>query len=129
MYYRNAAAAVLVVDVTNPLSLQVADRWILDIRQKTESDDCYIIMAANKVDLTNRSLSTTDIADYCERVGIDYLETSALTGLNVKELFDTICKKCVARGAVEAVREDNVIQCTVSKEKPKSVGVDDRSNE
>ena len=33
MYYRNAAAAVLVIDVTEKRSLEVAARWILDIHQ------------------------------------------------------------------------------------------------
>ena len=61
MYYRNAAAAILVVDVTQSDSLKVADRWIMDIRQKTDDSDCYIILAINKIDLSNRAFSFEEI--------------------------------------------------------------------
>ena len=121
MYYRNAAAAVIVVDVSNPMSLQVADRWILDLRQKTEGEDCYIILAANKVDLENRAVSLEQIEEFCTRMGIDFLETSALTGYNVKELFDTICQRCVVREVPESLQGDNVIQCRASSDQPKKV--------
>lgn len=66
MYYRNAAAAVLVVDITQSESLKVADRWIMDIRQKTDGADCYVILAANKVDLPDRKVSLEEITSFCE---------------------------------------------------------------
>ena len=121
MYYRNAAAAVIVVDVSNPASLQVADRWILDLRQKTEGEDCYVILAANKVDLEDRAVSHEQIEEFCSRIGIDFLETSALTGHNVKEVFETICQRCVVPEAADASQGDNVIQCRSSGEQPKRV--------
>lgn len=116
MFYRNAAAAVIVVDVSYPSSLSMADRWILELRQKTENEDCYIILAANKVDLANRLVSREQIEEFCNRNGIDFLETSALTGQNVKELFETICQRCAAREAPVSAEADNVIQCRARSE-------------
>ena len=69
MYYRNAAAAILVVDVTQSDSLKVADRWIMDIRQKTDDSDCYIILAINKIDLPNRAFSFEEIKSFCDEKG------------------------------------------------------------
>ena len=109
------------VDVSNPASLQVADRWILDLRQKTEGEDCYVILAANKVDLEDRAVSHEQIEEFCSRIGIDFLETSALNGQNVKEVFETICQRCVLPEAADASQGDNVIQCRSSGEQPKRV--------
>ena len=71
MYYRQAAAAILVIDVTEPQSLKVADRWIMDIRQKTEGSDCYIVMAVNKIDLTERAFTPEAIDEFCKEKGIE----------------------------------------------------------
>ena len=96
MYYRNAAAAILVVDVTEPQSLTVAERWVMEIRQKTEGTECYIILAVNKVDLSSRSISEDDIKAFCLKKEIDFIETSALSGYNVNELFEMVCKHCLS---------------------------------
>lgn len=120
MYYRNAAAAILVVDVTQPNSLAVAERWIMDVRQKTEGSDCYIILAVNKIDLPNRSITQDSVAAFCEEKGIESIETSALSGYQVDELFDRVCTKCVSDlrrrsfslSPVDSVaKPENVIQC------------------
>ena len=95
MYYRNASAAVLVVDVTSEISLQVAERWVLDVRQQADRADCYLIMAANKVDIPNRTITTEQIQTFCTEKGIDFLETSARNGLNVNELFEKVCDHCL----------------------------------
>lgn len=100
MYYRNAAAAVLVVDVTQENSLTVADRWVMDIRQKTDGSDCYIILAVNKIDLPNRSISVEEISAFCEEKGIDSIETSALSGYQVNDLFDKVCEHCVVDSSI-----------------------------
>ena len=70
MYYRNAASAIVVVDVSQPNTLVAADRWIMDIRQKTDSSDCYIIMAVNKIDLP-RKISEEEIRQFCSEKGIE----------------------------------------------------------
>ncbi len=110
MYYRNAAAAVLVIDVTEKRSLEVAARWILDIHQKTDKADCYIILAVNKVDLSDKALTLAEIQQFCEENGIDYMETSAKSGYNVTELFEQVCDKCMNVGK-EVVPSD-VISCS-----------------
>ena len=69
MYYRNESAAIIVKDVTQSDSLKVADRWIMDIREKTDDSDCYIILAINKVDLPNRAFTFEEIKSFCDEKG------------------------------------------------------------
>lgn len=121
MYYRNAAAAVLVIDVTEKRSLEVAARWILDIRQKTDKTDCYIILAVNKVDLSEKALTMDEVRQFCTEKGIDYMETSAKSGYNVTELFEQVCDKCLAAG--KEVESSDVITCSQPAPASNSVSV------
>ncbi|KAK8831830.1 Rab5 [Blastocystis sp. ATCC 50177/Nand II] len=115
MYYRQAAAAILVIDVSDKQSLRVADRWIMDIRQKTEGTDCYIIMAVNKVDLPERAITPDIVADFCREKGVDSIETSALSGYQVQELFDRVCDNCMET-EISETKQENVIHCSPKPE-------------
>jgi Ras-related protein Rab-5C len=50
IYYRDAAAAICVFDVTNAQSLTAAERWLEDLR-KFAPPHLIIALAANKSDL------------------------------------------------------------------------------
>ena len=41
----------------------------MDIRQKTDDSDCYIILAINKIDLSNRAFSFEEIKSFCDEKG------------------------------------------------------------
>lgn len=119
MYYRNASAAVIVVDITDAQSLKVANRWIMDIHQRAVNADCYIILALNKVDLEERALTPEAVQSFCAEKGIDYIETSAKSGYNVSELFDKICDACLVLETSEA---SGVISCSATAP-PSKVGL------
>ena len=89
MYYRDARAAIIVVDLTNRESLQDADEWLQKIRENGRSD-CIYILAANKVDLHDRQqISLDEISEFAFSHQIPYYRnTSALTGEGVSELFE-----------------------------------------
>ena len=55
-------------------------------------------MAVNKIDLTERAFTPEAIDEFCKEKGIDYVETSALSGYQVQELFDHVCDNCMKAG-------------------------------
>jgi len=59
MYYRNAAAAVVVYDVTNAPSLDKAKSWVKEL-QRQSNPNIVIAFVGNKVDLVQRSSSVAD---------------------------------------------------------------------
>ena len=124
MYYRNASAAILVIDVTSRLSLSVAERWIMDIRQQSNKADIYLIMAVNKVDLPDRCLTSEDIQSFCAEKGIDFIETSAKSGYNVNELFERVCDNSV-KSEIPVVQPEVIscIEITPKTNTRKNVGV------
>merc|ERR1740121_650090 len=87
MYYRGAAAAVIVYDITSKESFDAAKSWVVEL----QGTDTLIALAGNKSDLdANRVIERDAARAYAESMGILYMETSAKSGQNVNELFHEI---------------------------------------
>ncbi|MCJ1351498.1 MAG: hypothetical protein MMC33_001482 [Icmadophila ericetorum] len=117
MYYRNAASALVVYDLTKPTSLIKAKHWVAEL-QRQASPGIVIALVGNKLDLTSegegggeapaapataedgsadeavegdaRKIGTKEARDYAEEEGLLFFETSAKTGANVQEVFTAI---------------------------------------
>merc|ERR1711959_316984 len=93
MYYRGAAAAVVVYDITSQDSFSRAKAWVKEL-QRQGSPSIVIALAGNKCDLASkRKVETSEAAEYSKDNGLFHIETSAKTALNVEELFKAIAKK------------------------------------
>ena len=58
MYYRGAAAAIVVYDITRAASFRTLKRWIDELKSKGPKD-IAIAIAGNKSDLENQRVSCT----------------------------------------------------------------------
>jgi len=93
MYYRGAAAAIVVYDITNPDSFTGAKSWVKELQRRGDPN-VVIALAGNKADLdTRRKVEFEEANAYAEENGILHLETSAKNANNVKALFVEIAKK------------------------------------
>jgi small GTP-binding protein len=90
MYYRGAAAAVVVYDITSIESFNRAKTWVKELQSRGDTD-IIIALAGNKFDLADqRKVSTAEAVAYAEENGIIHMETSAKENINVSKLFITI---------------------------------------
>ncbi|XP_020248555.1 ras-related protein RABF1 isoform X2 [Asparagus officinalis] len=88
LYYRGAAVAVVVYDITSPESFSKAQYWVKEL-QKHGSPDIVMALVGNKADLhENRSVSSEDALEYAEKNGMFFIETSAKTADNINQLFE-----------------------------------------
>uniref|UniRef100_A0A0G4HK55 Uncharacterized protein n=1 Tax=Chromera velia CCMP2878 TaxID=1169474 RepID=A0A0G4HK55_9ALVE len=93
MYYRGASAAVVVYDITNKESFEGAKSWVSEL-QSLHPSDVVIALAGNKEDLDGQRMVERETAEaYAQESGVLFLETSAKTGNNVKELFVEIARR------------------------------------
>jgi len=93
MYYRGAAAALVVYDITDHDSFTGAKTWIEEL-QRQGSADIVIGLAGNKCDLASkRAVSQEDARTYAQDNGCLFFETSAKTGENIALIFQSIAKK------------------------------------
>jgi len=93
MYYRGAAAAIVVYDITNRQSFVRAKSWVKEL-QRQGNPNIVIALAGNKFDLAEqRKVEIEEAKTYSEENGIMFMETSAKTNNNVTELFKAIARK------------------------------------
>jgi Ras-related protein Rab-4B len=86
-YYRGAAGALLVYDITNRDSYNHLSTWLEDARTLA-SAGIVIILVGNKSDLeSEREVTFIEASRFAQENNLMFLETSALHGTNVEEVF------------------------------------------
>ena len=86
-YYRGAAGALLVYDVTRRETFDHLTRWLEEARAHANAN-LVVMLIGNKVDLeARRVVSTEEGAKFAPEHGLIFLEASAKTAANVEEAF------------------------------------------
>ncbi|KCV70770.1 hypothetical protein H696_03121 [Fonticula alba] len=87
MYYRDAGGVVLVYDITDPVSYQRMQNWLMQIRSLL-GPKVPIIIVGNKSDLDrNRKISKEDAQSYATANSALFTEASAKMNSGVEQLF------------------------------------------
>ena len=87
MYYRNAAIAVIVFDLTNETSFQAINSWVEDVKKSVEND-IVLILCGNKCDIETKSIEFDQIQEISKKLELIYVQTSAATGEGINKLFE-----------------------------------------
>ena len=86
-YYRGAAGALLVYDITRKETFNHLTRWLEEVRQNG-NPDIMVMLIGNKADLdSRRQVSTEEGERFAKENGLIFLETSAKTAFNVEQAF------------------------------------------
>ncbi|CAI0543244.1 unnamed protein product [Linum tenue] len=92
MYYRGAAAAVVVYDITSMVCCYITYGIPVNVNG-AEKPNLIVFLVGNKADLEGkRQVGSQEGEDYAQENGLAFLETSAKTAQNVNELFYDIGK-------------------------------------
>ena len=94
LYYRGAAAAIVVYEVTSYPSLQSAKQWIEELKERGEPS-MIIALVGNKIDLqpTKDTVTFREADAYADEKDLLHFRTSAKTGQDVKEVFVEIAQR------------------------------------
>mmetsp|Transcript_19548 Transcript_19548/g.21852 ORF Transcript_19548/g.21852 Transcript_19548/m.21852 type:complete len:203 (+) Transcript_19548:76-684(+) len=92
-YYRGAAGALLVYDITRRETFDHLQSWLEDCRRYS-NQNIVIMLIGNKSDLENkRSVSKEEGQEFANKNGLTFLETSAKTAANVEAAFIESARK------------------------------------
>mmetsp|Transcript_3589 Transcript_3589/g.10502 ORF Transcript_3589/g.10502 Transcript_3589/m.10502 type:complete len:213 (+) Transcript_3589:94-732(+) len=92
-YIRDAAAAVVVYDITRRKSFDGIRRWVEEVRNE-RGESALIALVGNKSDLSpQREVKEDEGRQLAKELGILFAETSAKLGNGVKELFQLVAAK------------------------------------
>ncbi|CAH8561113.1 unnamed protein product [Schistosoma bovis] len=113
-YFRHAQGALVVYDVGCQRSFEELNTWVKMIEQYSGSRLVKVIIG-NKNDLPARAISMQKAEEYAKSINCVYLETSAKTGLHVRQAFVTLVHMIIEKNSNQlSVKENNV----VLREKP-----------
>ncbi|TKW04165.1 hypothetical protein SEVIR_7G091050v4 [Setaria viridis] len=96
-YYRRAAAAIFVYDITRRETYDHVARWLKDAMEVAPAN-LTAILIGNKCGLSDRrTVSYEEDESFAKTHGLFFMESSAKTAHNVEEAFTmaarTVCKK------------------------------------
>jgi len=92
-YYRGAAGALLVYDITRRETFSHLTRWLEEARQNA-NPSMVIMLIGNKSDLDHRrQVSKEEGEKFAKDNGLIFLEASAKTAANVEEAFINTAQK------------------------------------
>lgn len=92
IYYQGAVGALLVYDVTIFETFNKVKTWVNRLQQIVAKDTVFVI-AGNKFDLLGKNAmdqQTSEIDPYCAKEGCKHFYTSAKTGYNLNDAFNSL---------------------------------------
>ena len=102
---------ILVYSIDNQDSFDSTKYRYERIVKNKQNQKYSVIIIGNKCDLEDQRVINREVAEkYCQDIGIDFMETSALKKINVKETFLTITKELLKIKCPERFGEDNPVQ-------------------
>uniref|UniRef100_A0A8C2ABJ1 Ras-related protein Rab-6B n=1 Tax=Cyprinus carpio TaxID=7962 RepID=A0A8C2ABJ1_CYPCA len=123
-YIRDSTVAVVVYDITNVNSFQQTSKWIDDVRTERGSD-VIIMLVGNKTDLADKRQITIEEGEQrAKELSVMFIETSAKTGYNVKQLFRRVAAALPGMESMQETSKEGSILSVNSK--PKQFSNSDR---
>ncbi|XP_058814397.1 ras-related protein Rab-39B [Topomyia yanbarensis] len=101
-YYRNSVGVLLVYDITNHASFEHIPLWMMEAKRHIEPHRPVFALVGCKLDLVNngvqrREVSVEEARSFAEQNGLIFVETSARTGVNVREAFNLVTQEVYNR--------------------------------
>eukprot|EP01130_Rhizamoeba_saxonica_P000342 TRINITY_DN1030_c0_g4_i1.p1 TRINITY_DN1030_c0_g4~~TRINITY_DN1030_c0_g4_i1.p1 ORF type:complete len:218 (+),score=45.85 TRINITY_DN1030_c0_g4_i1:89-655(+) len=94
-YYRGAACAFLVYDITRRETFDNLNTWLEDcLKYKLPDSEIVIMVIGNKMDLeAERAVTRDEGESFANKHGLGFMETSAKTAEGVDEMFFRTAKE------------------------------------
>jgi small GTP-binding protein len=92
---KDAQACIIVYSVTSPVSFNEAEKYRNKVIQFSATGQARIVLAGNKCDLPDRTVTKSAGEDLAKKWGCEFFETSAKENLNIVDLFQASLRTIV----------------------------------
>lgn len=94
-YYRNCNGIIIVYDITSLDSFNKVSEWIEEVRRYVPT--APLLLVGNKVDMEDKREVQKELGEkLAEKLGLIFLETSAMTAYNIEESFVELTKQLIS---------------------------------
>jgi small GTP-binding protein len=108
-FYRSSALALICYSVNDLKSFEEIEIWLKQVKMNSDPD-CKVFLIANKIDLPDRVVSAEQGIEFKKEHDFEcYMETSAKTGVNVKELFVN-CALALYKELPKYIKEREILE-------------------
>lgn len=92
----------MVYDITKRNTFESVERWLKELKDHADTK-IVVMLVGNKCDLKDqRQVSVEEATSMATRLGVSFLETSALDATNVDESFRQVLEEIHSRSAANA---------------------------
>ena len=96
-YYKSSIGAFLVYDVTSRSSFEHITTWLSELREHAGAH-LSLCLVGNKCDLSEqRQVKTSEANEFAQNEGMQFIETSAKSGINVEKCFMELATEVLNR--------------------------------
>ena len=130
MYYQNAVGALLVYDVSIFETFEKVKSWVMTLQEAVGKDITFVI-AGNKFDLINKNIMEEQnpaIDSYCAKEKCKHFYTSAKTGFNLDEAFDSLINTVLGKvsssstSGMTGIKKGKKLEIAATQKKEKDKG-------
>ena len=116
-YYKSADGIILVYDVTDEASFEKIRDWMEQILSNTQKDEIGLVLLGNKCDMEPRNITEEQGNKMAGDLGINYFETSALSGQGINDAFEQLTKDIMKKKGVGEGNGDGLVDLKKTKNK------------
>ena len=116
-YYKSADGIILVYDVTDEASFEKIRDWMEQILSNTQKDEIGLVLLGNKCDMEPRNITEEQGNKMAGELGINYFETSALSGQGINDAFEQLTKDIMKKKGVGEGNGDGLVDLKKTKNK------------
>jgi len=109
VFYKGAHCIFLVYDITRAETFEKIKKWLHEVREAS-SENTLVILVGNMLDLEDmRTVPKEKALELKGKENLDaFIETSAKTGLNVKQLFVKVAQMLYSRDDEKDIKNEKI---------------------
>ena len=106
-YFKGAHGCFIVYDITNEQSFEKVEEWYQRVKENANKE-VSLILVGNKCDLENKRVISRDKGEEkAKNLNCPFFETSALSEVNIKEIFNEMLNNIYEKNGNELIEEDD----------------------
>ena len=128
-YFKGAHGCFIVYDITKDQTFEKVEEWYQRVKENANRDVSFILVG-NKCDLENdRTITKEKGEEKAKNLNCPFFETSALSEVNIKEIFNALVDNIYEKNGNELIEAENDDERNLSALSEKAIEITPNTKE